>query len=76
MVLLQKSQPANYDGVLMPSETFRNYETDHLNAQLYRDELKKHEGAVPLYTTPDGSTLVLIGIGGAVLGYVIGVTTR
>jgi hypothetical protein len=74
--LIQKNQPASYDGVLLPIETLRQLQTDHLNMQLYKDELAKHEGEVPLYITPDSSKFVIVGVVALILGYVIGMTVH
>src|SRR5208282_1512589 len=75
-VILQKSSPAPYYGVLMPIDYAKQLEQKSLDAELYKSELAKHEGAVPLYTTPDGSYLVLIGLGGALVGFIVGLSTR
>ena len=72
IVLIQKNQPAAYDGVLMPVETLRNLETKSLNSDLYKAELTKNQQIIPLYSAPDHSALVLIGVGGLLLGFVIG----
>lgn len=60
----------------MPMDYAKALEQKSMNADLYKQELEKHEGAIPLYSTPDGSTLVLIGLGGALVGFVIGMSTR
>ena len=40
IVLLQKNQPANFDGALVPVEKLKELEIDHLNAALYKTELE------------------------------------
>lgn len=76
VVLIQKNQPASFDGVLMPIEKLRELETDSLNAKLYKTELEKNEGSIPLYVAPDGSYLVLGGLSIAILFFFIGYGTR
>lgn len=71
-ILLQKSSPAPYYGILMPVDYAKQLEKNTLDLALYKSELEKHEGAVPLYTTPDGSILVLVGVGGLLAGFLIG----
>jgi hypothetical protein len=56
----------------LPVETVRQLQTDHLNIQLYKDELAKHSGEVPLYSAPDSSKFVIVGVVALLLGYVIG----
>lgn len=56
----------------MPVETVRQLQTDHLNVQLYKEELNKHAGEVPLYSAPDSSKFVLVGVMALLLGLVIG----
>jgi hypothetical protein len=75
-VLLQKSQPSPYYGVLMPIDYAKQLEKNSLDMALYKSELEKHEASIPLYTTPDGSTIVMVGVGAAILGFVIGAATR
>ena len=76
VVLLQKDQPANFDGALIPIEKLRELETDHLNAALYKTELERQEGTVPLYVAPDSSYLILGGLGIAILFFFIGYGSR
>ena len=71
-ILLQKNSPAPFYGILMPVDYAKQLEKNTLDMQLYKSELQKHEGAVPLYTTPDGSILVLVGVGGLLTGFLIG----
>lgn len=60
----------------MPVDYAKALEKKSLDADLYKQELEKHEGSIPLYSTPDGSTLVLIGLGGALIGFIVGLSTR
>jgi hypothetical protein len=57
-------------------EVLRSLETDHLNAQLYKTELSKHEGDVPLYSAPDSSKIIVIGVISLVVGYLIGMSYK
>ena len=54
----------------------RELEKNSLDMNLYKSELAKHEGEVPLYSAPDGGRTLLIGLGCALLGFVIGSTTK
>jgi hypothetical protein len=56
----------------MPVDYAKQLEKNSLDAQLYKSELEKHEGSIPLYTTPDSSVIILVGVGGLLTGYLIG----
>ena len=71
-ILLQKSNPAPYAGVLMPTDYARKLEQKSLDAELYKIELQKHEGDVPLYSTPDSGTIIVVGVLCGVLGFFLG----
>jgi hypothetical protein len=60
----------------MPVDYAKQLEKNTLDMQLYKSELQKHEGEVPLYTAPDGGRTILIGLGCAILGFVIGSLAR
>lgn len=47
IILIQKNQVASFDGALISIEKLRDLETKSLNADLYKEELKKHEGDLP-----------------------------
>jgi len=72
VVLLQKSKPAPFDGALMPIEKLRDLETKALNADLYKTELDRQEGAIPMYVAPDSSYLVMGGLAIAVIFFLVG----
>lgn len=74
--LIKKGDTCPYDGALMPIETLRQLETKVLNADLYKTELDSHAGEVPLYSAPDSSKFVIIGIVALLLGYLVGMTVR
>ena len=76
VTLLQVNQPAPYQGALLPLETLRNLQTDHLNAALYKTELEKHESNTPLYQPSDHSLDVIIAIVCLGLGYWAGNANR
>ena len=50
----------------------RNLQTDHLNADLYRTELQKHQGESPIITPTDHSLDVIIGVVALFVGIFIG----
>ena len=76
IVLLSQSDKAPYSGALLPMDMLRSFQVDHMNSLLYKTELSKHEGEVPLYAAPDGGKTVLIGVGCLLLGFVIGATAH
>jgi len=76
VVLVEKNQPSPFSGALMPIEKLRDLETKSLNADLYKTELERQEGEVPLYVAPDSSYLVLGGLGIAILFFFVGYGTR
>ena len=63
MVLLQKSNPAPFDGYLMPESKLQELETDSLNAKLYKTALQKHEGDLPPPPVPTESKVIWWGVG-------------
>jgi hypothetical protein len=69
---LKRGETAPFDGALLPIEDLAKLETDHLNAQLYKDELAKHQGETPLYAPTDHSLDVIIGVAALVVGIIIG----
>jgi hypothetical protein len=71
-ILLNQNDKAPYYGVLMSVDYARELEKKSLDLDLYKSEIEKHEGEVPLYTTPDGGKTILIGLGCALLGFLIG----
>jgi hypothetical protein len=75
-MLLQKGQSSPYYGVLMPIDYAKALEQKSLDLELYKVELKKHETDIPLYKAPDSSTIVLVGIGGVLIGFLIGALAR
>lgn len=60
----------------MPIEDLRLLQTDHLNVELYKEELAKHEEDVPLYVAPDSSSFVLLGVGALLIGVLIGLVFK
>jgi hypothetical protein len=74
--LLLKSSPAPFDGVLMTIDYAKDLQIDHMNASLYKMELKKHEGEVPLYAPSNAGTYILIGVGSFLVGFLIGLASR
>lgn len=56
----------------MPVETLRKLETKSLNSDLYKAELEKNQQVIPLYSAPDHSVIVLIGVGGLLIGFLVG----
>jgi len=71
-ILLPKNSPAPYVGILMPVNYAKQLEKNTLDLALYKSEVQKHEGAIPLYTAPDSSVIILVGVGGLLTGYLIG----
>lgn len=75
-IILQKNNPTPYQGVLMPMSYARELEKKSLDLKFCEIEMQKHEGDAPLYTAPDGGKTVLIGLGGVLLGFIIGFSTK
>ena len=71
-VLINQNDRAPYYGVLMTVDYARELEKKSLDLDLYKAEVAKHEGEVPLYAVPDGGKTILIGIGCALLGFIMG----
>jgi hypothetical protein len=69
---MEKGQPSPFSGALMPIERLRDLETKSLNADLYKQELERNEGQVPLYVAPDSSVMVLGGVSIAILFFFAG----
>jgi hypothetical protein len=75
-VLLQKNQVTPFEGYLIPPKEMEDIGTMRLNNELYKTELNKQEGQIPLYVAPDSSYLVIGGIGIGILFFFIGYATR
>jgi hypothetical protein len=63
VVLIQKNNPAPFDGYLMPETKLQELETDSLNAKLYKEELRKEEGSLPPPPIPAQSKVIWWGVG-------------
>lgn len=72
IVLIQKDEKASFSGALLPIDALRQLETKSLNSELYKAELEKNQQIIPLYSAPDHSILVLVGVGGLIIGFIIG----
>jgi len=60
----------------MPIEKLQGFETDHLNAGLYKTELNKHNGDIPLASPGDTSKIVLGTVGGFAIGFLLCMLTK
>jgi hypothetical protein len=71
-ILIQENSPAPFSGALLPIDELKELQRDHLNLNLYKQELTKQQGQLPVYEMTDTTKIVVFSSLALIIGFVSG----